>query len=139
MPRGATQPKGSIFIHFHRPRQAVGFIYVLAYLGILFAYVFYMEDDGAWAEVPHFTATVAVWFALSLAVKASMVMDRTIELLNLFAVVGFLSIAFTYYPQPGHSRSIELFCYYLNMAGGPVCDVCDFLYESVAKQPEEGV
>jgi hypothetical protein len=45
-------------------------------------------------------------------------MNRTIELPNLIAVVGFMSLGFAYQPQPDHVSSIENFCYYLNIFGG---------------------
>jgi hypothetical protein len=99
--------------------------------------VFVLEDDRSWALQPIFTITVVIWFILSLAVKVSMVLDRMIELLNLVAIVAYLSIAFTYYPHPGYYTSFENFCYYLHFSGGLVCDVCDFFYESVSRRPED--
>jgi polyhydroxyalkanoate synthesis regulator phasin len=39
---------------------------------------------------------VILWFRLSLAIKVSRLMNRTIELLNLIAVVGFMSLGFAY-------------------------------------------
>ena len=107
------------------------------YLSIFFTYAFFLSDDRSWAIEPKFTVTVSLWFILSLAVKVSMFMNRIIELLNLFALVAFLSIWFTYNPQPGQYSSIENFCYYLNLVGGSACDFFDFLYESAARRPEE--
>jgi len=104
---------------------------------IFLTYVFVLEDDRSWALQPIFTITVVIWFILSLAVKVSMVLDRMIELLNLVAIVAYLSIAFTYYPHPGYYTSFENFCYYLHFSGGLVCDVCDFFYESVSRRPED--
>ncbi len=66
-----------------------------------------------------------------------MFMNRTIELLNLVAIVAFMSIGFTYYPQPGHFSSIEKFCYYLNFLGGSAIDLCDFVYEGTARRSED--
>jgi len=124
-------------IYIHRPRQAIGLIYILVYIFIFLTYAFVLTDDKSRAIEPEFTITVVLWFILSLAVKFSMAMNRSIELLNLFAILAFLSIGFTYYPQPGHYRSIEDLCYYLNLSGGSICDVCDFFYESVARRPED--
>jgi hypothetical protein len=80
---------------------------------------------------------VMIWFILSLAVKVSMFMNQTIELLNLVAIVAFMSIGFVYYPQPDRFSSIENFCYYLNIIGGSAIDLCDFVYEGIAKRPKD--
>ena len=66
-----------------------------------------------------------------------MLLDLKRELLNLVALVAFMSIGFIYHPQPGHLSSIENFCYYLNFSGGSACDLFDFVYEAVAKHPED--
>ena len=120
--------------NINRLRQVVGLIYILMYIFIFFAYVFILRDDQSWAMEPKFTVTVILWFILSLAVKVSMFMNRIIELLNLVALFAFLSIGFTYHPQPGHTSSIENLCYYLSFTGGSACDFFDFLYESVARR-----
>jgi len=125
--------------YIHRPRQAIGLIYILMYIVFFFTYAFILKDDQSWAMTPKFTATVFIWFTLSLAVKVSMFVDRAVELLNLAAIGAFLSIGFTYNPQPDHYNSIENFCYYLHFMGGSVCDVCDFFYESCARRPKDGV
>ena len=123
--------------HIHRPRQAVGLLYIVMYFAILFAYVFVMEDDRSWMTAPKFTATVAVWFILSMAVKVSMLADRTIELLNVAAMAAFLSIGFTYHPNPYHPNAIQNFCYYLYVIGGSACDLFDFIYEGASRRPED--
>ncbi|KPJ77847.1 MAG: hypothetical protein AMJ54_06675 [Deltaproteobacteria bacterium SG8_13] len=123
--------------YIHRPRQAIGLIYILVYLFIFFTYVFIPGNDQSWAIEPKFTITVILWFILSLAVKVSMFMNRTIELLNLVTLVAFMSIGFTYNLQPGHYSSIENFCYSLNIIGGSACDFFDFLYEAVARPTED--
>ena len=127
----------SFFIH--RPRQAIGLIYVLLYISIFFVFVFVLRDDQSWITESKFTATVFLWFILSFAVKVSMVMDRIFELLNLMAVLAFMSIAFTYNPKPAHTSSIQDFCYYLYIIGGFACDFFDFLYESGAKRAKDAV
>ena len=123
--------------YFHRPRQAVGLLYLVMYLAIFFAYLFILQDDRSWTIEPKFTATVFIWFILSLAVKASMFTNRSIELLNVAASVAFLSIGLTYHPHPDNPSSIESFCYYLSLIGGSACDIFDFIYEGAAKRPEE--
>ena len=123
--------------YIHRPRQAIGLIYILMYIFIFLTYIFVLRDDSSWAIEPKFTITVILWFILSLAVKVSMLMNRAIEMLNLVALVAVMSIGFAYYPQPGHHTSIENFCYYLNIIGGSACDFFDFLYESGARRPKE--
>ena len=122
--------------HIHRPRQAVGLIYILMYTVIFFTYAIILRDDQSWTIEPKFTVAVIVWFMLSLAVKVTMFMNRIIELLNLVALVALMSIPFTYIPQPGPFSSIENFCYYLNFLGGSACDFFDFLYEGAARRPE---
>ena len=122
--------------YIHRPRQAIGLIYILLYIFIFFTYAIILGDDQSWAIEPKFTIMVVLWFILSLAVKVSMFMNRMIELLNLAALVAVMSIGFTYHPQPGHFSSIENFCYYLNFFGGSVCDFFDLLYEAGARRPE---
>jgi len=122
--------------YIHRPRQAIGLIYMLMYIFIFFTYAFILRDDS-WAIEPKFTVMVILWFILSLAVKVSMFMNRIIELLNLVALVAVMSIGFVYIPQPGHFSSIENFCYYLNFIGGSICDFFDFVYESAARRPED--
>ena len=121
----------------HRKRQVVGLVYLLIYLAISVYYVVFLEDDQSWSKVPKFSLTVAIWFLFSLAVKVSMLMNRTIELLNLVAVFAFLSIGFFYIPRPNHFLPIEAFCYYLQLSGGTLCDVCDFIYEAGAKRPDD--
>ncbi len=121
----------------HRPRQAIGLLYILVYIAIFFTYVFILKDDKSWALEPKFAITVFLWFILSLAVKISMFMNRVIELLNVVAVLAFLSIGFTYIPQPGHSSSIQNFCYYLYLTGSPICDLCDFVYNAGTRGPED--
>lgn len=123
--------------YIHRPRQAFGLIYILLYIFIFLTYAFIRRDDQSWAIEPKFTVAVILWFILSLAVKVSMFMDRTIELLNLVAVVAFMSIGFTYIPQPDHFSSIENLCYYLNLMGGSACDLFDFVYAGAARRPED--
>ena len=123
--------------NIHRPRQAVGLIYILMYIFIFFTYAIILRDDQSWVIEPKFTVTVILWFILSLAVKVTMFMNRIIELLNLVALVALMSIPFTYNPHPGHFSSIENFCYYLNFFGGSACDFFDFLYEGAAKRPED--
>jgi hypothetical protein len=125
--------------YIHRPRQAIGLIYLVAYIVFLFTYVFILKDDQSWQIEPKFTATVFIWFTLSLAVKASMVMNRVIELLNVTAMVAFLSIGLTYHPNPDAPSSIQNFCYHLSFIGGSACDIFDFIYEGAAKRPEETV
>jgi len=120
-----------------RPRQAVGLIYILLYIFLFFTYAVFLRDDQSWAMQSKFTATVMLWFVLSLAVKVSMFMNRIFELLNLVALLAFMSIGFTYIPHPAHYSSIEDFCYYLYYLGGPACDFFDFLYESTARRPED--
>ena len=123
--------------YIHRPRQAVGLIYIFLYILILFTYAFIRRDDQSWTIESKFAVMVIIWFILSLAVKVSMLMNRTIELLNLVAIVAFMSIGFTYYPQPGQFSSIENFCYYLNILGGSAIDLCDFVYEGTARRLED--
>lgn len=121
----------------YRSRQAIGLLYIVMYIGILLAYVFILEDDRSWMAEPKFTATVLIWFLLSLAVKVSMLTDRVVELLNVTAMVAFFSIGFTYHPNPDSPSSIQNFCYYLSFMGGSACDVFDFIYEGAAKRPED--
>jgi len=123
--------------YIRRPRQAVGILYILLYLSVFILYAIIQGDDPSWITAPKFTVSVILWFLLSLAVKVTMVMNRIIELLNLAAVVAFMSIGFTYYPMPGDSSAIVDFCYYIYIMGGSVCDFFDFFYESGAKRPEE--
>ena len=122
--------------YIHRPRQAVGVIYLLMYT-FLFGKYFILRDDLSWAVAPSFTALVILWFILSLGVKVSMLMDRSVELLNLLALLAFMSLGFLYIPHPGDFGSIENFCYYLILTGGSACDFFDFLYESGAKASED--
>jgi len=124
-------------LRIHRLRQAIGLIYIMVYLAILFSYVFILKDDRSWLIEPKFAATVLIWFILSLAVKVSMLTDRVIELLNVGAMVAFLSIGFTYHPNPDTPSSLQSFCYYLYLVGGSACDVFDFIYEGAAKEPED--
>lgn len=123
-------------ISITRPRQAAGLIYILMYVFIFLTYAFVRRDDQSWTIESNFAVAVIIWFLLSLAVKVSMVMNRTVELLNLAATVAFMSIGFTYYPQPDHISSIENFCYYLNFIGGSACDFFDFVYIGAAKPSE---
>ena len=95
-----------------------------------------LPDDQSWAVDLKFTITVFVWFILSSAVKVSMFMNRSFELLNLFALVAFVSIGFFYNPVPGHHSPIENFVYYLYLIGGAACDAFDFVYEAVPKRQE---
>jgi hypothetical protein len=120
----------------HRPRQAVGWLYSAGYLAILLGYVFILEDDRSWTAAPAFTATVTIWFLLSLSVKVSMATDRVVELLDVAAMVAFLSIGFSYHPNPDNPNAIQSFAYYLYLIGGPACDVFDFIYEGAAKVSE---
>jgi hypothetical protein len=124
--------------NIYRFRQVVGLIYILLYISIFFLYAFILKDDQSWVAKSPFTATVLLWFSLSLAVKVSMFLDRSSELLNLVATLAFLSIAFVYNPRPVPigfgSTSIENFCYYLHFIGGSACDFFDFLYEAVPKR-----
>ena len=119
----------------HRPRQAVGLIYIVLYVVLFIVYAVILGDDQSWTIQPKFTAAVMLWFILSLAVKVAMFMNRAIELLNLGALLAVLSLAFMYIPHPGQFSSIEYFCYYLHLAGGSACDFFDFLYESAARRP----
>ena len=121
----------------HRPRQAIGLIYIVMYIGIFLMAVFILKEDQSWMEEPEFTVAVFIWFILSLAVKVSMLTNRVIELLNVTAMVAFFSIGFTYHPNPDNPSSIQNFCYYLSIIGGSVCDVFDFIYEGAAKRPED--
>lgn len=130
------QTRGTMSFYIHRPRQAIGLLYILVYISIFFIFALNLQDDHSWAIEPKFTIMVILWFILSLAVKVSMLTNRTIEFLNLVAVVAFFSIGFTYNPQPDHSNSIEDFCYYLSLTGGFICDVCDFVYEAGARRPK---
>ena len=122
--------------NIRRLRQAVGLIYILTYISVFLIYVFFLEDDQSWAIDLKFTTTVFVWFILSLSVKISMLKDRIVELLNLFAVVAFVSIGFTYNALPGYQNSLENFIYYMYLTGGAACDAFDFAYEAVQKRPE---
>ena len=128
--------RGKMTVHFHRPRQAVGLIYIVMYIVIFFTFAVFLRDDQSWTIHPKFTLTVIVWFLISLAVKVSMFMNRSVELLNLVSLVAAMLIGFTYVPQPGDFSSIENFCFYLNMIGGPICDFFDFVYEGAAMRPE---
>ena len=121
----------------HRPRQAIGLIYILIYLVLFFIHAIIQSGDQSWSIDPKFTAAVILWFVLSLGVKVCMFVDRTIELLNLTALVAVLSIGFMYIPHPGQFSSIEHFCYYLTLFGGSACDFFDFLYESAARRSED--
>lgn len=124
----------------YRFRQAIGLVYILQYISVFFIYAFILKDDQSWVVKSSFTATVLLWFTLSLAVKVSMVLDHSIELLNLFATLAFLSIALVYNPRPTPigfgNTSIENFCYYLHFIGGSACDFFDFLYEAVPKRQD---
>ena len=120
-----------------RPSQAIGLVYILRYISIFLIYAFVFEDDQSWALDLKFTTTVFVWFILSLSVKISMFMNRIFELLNLVAIVAFVSIGFTYNPLPGHHSSTEHFIYYLYFIGGAACDAFDFVYEAVPRRPED--
>jgi hypothetical protein len=106
------------------------------YIIIFFIYAIILRDDQSWTINPKFTSTVILWFLLSLAVKVSMFMNRSIELLNLVALVAALLMGFTYIPYPGDFSSIENFCFYLNIFGGPTCDFFDFVYEGAARPSE---
>lgn len=130
------RPGGNMPLTIHRPRQAIGVIYIALYGAIFLGYVFFMEHDGSWMAAPKFTAAVSIWFLLSLAVKVSMVTNRSAELLNVVAVMAFLAIGFAYHPNPDNPNSIQRFCYYLYCIGGSACDVFDFIYEGAAKRPE---
>ncbi len=123
--------------YINRPRQAVGLIYIFMYISIFFFYAFIRSDDQSWTIDSKFAVAVILWFMLSLAVKVSMLMNRIIELLNLISIVAFMSIGFTYNPQPDHFNSIENFCYYLNFLGGSACDLFDFVYGAAARGPED--
>ena len=123
--------------YIHRPRQVVGLIYIVMYLSIFITYAVIRRDDQSWVIEPKFTFMVILWFMLSLAVKVTMLMNRTIELLNLGALVAVMSMGFVYHPQPGSFSSIEKFCYYLNFLGGSICDFFDLLYEAGAKRPAD--
>ena len=123
--------------HLHRPRQAVGLIYMAIYIVIFFTYAFFRRDDQSWTSQSTFAVAVILWFMISLAVKVSMVMNRVAELLNLAAVVAFMSIGFAYAPQSDQMSSIENFCYYLNILGGSACDLFDFVYTGAARGPED--
>ena len=124
-------------LHIRRLRQVVGLIYILMYISILFAYVFFLDDDQSWRIQSKFTFTVMLWFILSLAVKVSMLMNRAVEMLNLVAFLVFMSMGFTYNPQPDHYSSIENFSFYLYVIGGSACDLIDFLYEAAARRPKD--
>ena len=124
-------------LYIQRPRQAVGLIYIVMYILIFFIYAVIRRDDQSWTIESKFTVAVILWFMISLAVKVSMFTNRTIELLNLVSVVSFMSIAFTYIPQPDHFSSIENFCYYLNLIGGSAVDLCDFVYEGASSRPKD--
>ena len=102
--------------YIRRFRQVVGLIYIVMYMVIFIVYAFIRRDDQSWTIDSKFAVAVIIWFLLSLAVKVSMLINRSNELLNLMATVAFMAIGFTYYPQPDHCTSIENFCYYLNMA-----------------------
>jgi hypothetical protein len=121
----------------HKPRQAIGLLYIILYILILLVYLFFLNDDQSWLSESKFTAMVFLWFILSFAVKVSMVWNRVIELLNLLAVLAFMSISFTYNPKPAYASSIQDFCYYLYIIGGSACDFFDFLYQSGARRPED--
>ena len=123
--------------HISRPRQVVGSVYILMYISVFFTYAFIRRDDQSWTIESAFAVSVIFWFILSLAVKVSMVLNRTIELLNLVATVAFMSIGFTYIPQPDHFTSIENFCYYLNIMGGSAVDLFDFVYGAAARPAED--
>ena len=123
-------------VTIYRLRQVVGLIYTLMYIFIFFMYVYILKDDQSWMVQSKFAVTVMLWFGLSFAVKVSMLMDRTIEMLNLIAFLAFMSLGFTYNPQPGHYTSIENFSYYLYAIGGSACDLIDFLYEAASKRPK---
>ena len=124
-------------LRIYRFRQAVGLIYILLYM-VIFAYAFMLRDYQPAEISSTFALTVMLWFVLSLAVKVSMLMNRIIELLNLFALLAFMSIGITYIPHPAHYSSIEDFCYYLYFYGGPACDFFDFLYEATPKREQAG-
>lgn len=124
-------------LYIYRKRQWVGFVYALVYIALFIYYVVYLEDDQSWVKQPKFTIAVTIWFILSFAVKVSMFMNRTVELLNLVAVFAFLSIGFFYIPRPDQLRPIEAFCFYLQLSGGTICDVCDFIYEAVSKRSDD--
>ena len=127
----------SLTFAIHKLRQAIGLIYLLMYAGIFFVYAFLLEDDRSWQNEFKFTITVFIWFVLSLAVKVSMVIDRFIELLNLLAVLAFLSIGFTYHPNLYHPSSIQNFSYYLYFIGGSACDFFDFIYQGAASPQKD--
>jgi hypothetical protein len=121
--------------HIHRPRQAVGLIYVLSYIFIFITFAILRSDDPSWLVDPKFTVMVFFWFIFSFTVKVTMFLNRAIELLNLGALMAFLSLGFVYIPHPGDFSAIERFSYYIIIIGGPLCDLCDFVYEAVAKRP----
>lgn len=120
----------------HRLRQVIGLIYILLYIIFFVVYAIILRDDQSWTIEPKFTAVVILWFMLSLAVKVSMFMNRSIELLNLAALLAVTTLALMYVPHPGSFSSIEKFCYYLHLTGGSACDFFDFFYESVARRPK---
>ena len=124
-------------ISIRTPRQVFGLVYMFVYMAVFIVFAFFQSGDQFWVFESKFTIAVLLWFLLSFAVKVSMVMNRTIELLNLAAFVAFMSIGFTYYPLPDHVSSIENLCYYLNMMGGSTCDLCDFVYGAAARRPKE--
>jgi hypothetical protein len=131
--------RGKMPFYIHRPRQAIGLLYILLYIFIFFTFALILRDDQSWSIEPKFTAAVIVWFISSLAVKVSMFMNRKIELLNLGALVAVMSLGFAYVPHPGQFSAIENFCYYLHLIGGSACDFFDFLYEGGARRLEDNL
>ena len=127
----------AVKVTLYRLRQVVGLIYTLMYIFIFFVYVFILKDDQSLMIQSHFSVTVMLWFILSFAVKVFMLMDRTSEMLNLIAFLAFMSLGFTYHPQPGNYTSIENFSYYLYAIGGSACDLIDFLYEAAPRRPKD--
>ena len=127
----------TVKITIYRLRQVVGLIYAILYIFIFFMYVLILKDDQSAMIQLKFTVTVMVWFILSFAVKIAMLTDRSIEMLNLVAFLAFMSIGFTYNPQPDHYTSIENFSYYLYVIGGSACDLIDFMYEAAAGPQKE--
>jgi hypothetical protein len=50
-----------------------------------------------------------------------------------------LSMGFVYHPHPDDPNSLERFCYYLYLIGGPACDLFDFIYQGAARRPQEAL
>ena len=125
--------------YIRRPRQVIGLIYILIYIFVFITFTIVRKDDQSWLIDPRLTAMVMLWFLLSLSVKVSMLNNRIFELLNLSAFFAFMSIGFIYRSHPGPYSSIENFCYFLSITGGPLCDLFDFFCEGAASRPEDTV